>query len=331
MSKKSALILGIVKKNTNGVVFLFFVLFCLHLCGALHNPELEMNRLHKSRDCGIQNTFFRPVFLMHGLADNDRQFGWLNDHIVKYHPDTPVFQVPIFNDEWSYYQLEDQAHALFIYTEQTMRSNNLTGCYHLVGHSQGGLLARAMVSLHPKHCVCNLVSLAGVQMGQYGLPPEVSQYIPKWLASLAQWDAHILLYTPLAQRWFGVANFWRDPFFLGSYKRWNSFLPRINNEVEHPSRGAVWDGMNRLKNMVVFGSPDDGVVIPPQSTIFGFFDEHGDMKDVYDHYYFEEDLFALKTLYNSDRLHIFWVPDVYHTKWVRREDMFTQYIIHFLD
>lgn len=44
--------------------------------------------------------------------------------------------------------------------------------YHLIGHSQGGLLTRCLLEVWPRHRVRNYISLSGVQNGEYGSVPR---------------------------------------------------------------------------------------------------------------------------------------------------------------
>lgn len=47
-------------------------------------------------------------------------------------------------------------------------SRNHTGGIHLLGYSQGALLARTILQANPNHTVHTFISLSGPQAGQYG-------------------------------------------------------------------------------------------------------------------------------------------------------------------
>lgn len=82
------------------------------------------------------------------------------------HPDTEVYNVPRYAG-WS--SLESMWQQV---NEIGMDVMSIGAAFpegiNLVGYSQGGLIARAILQRYPDHNVKNFISLSSPQAGQYG-------------------------------------------------------------------------------------------------------------------------------------------------------------------
>lgn len=89
-------------------------------------------------------------------------------------------------------------------------------------------------------------------------------YYPK----LALEKAYELFYSRLGQL-TSVGNYWNDPHHQALHYRYNNFLPQLNNEAAD-FRPKYKRGITKLKNLVLIGGPDDGVIAPWQSRCVFF-------------------------------------------------------------
>lgn len=104
------------------------------------------------------------------------------------------------------------------------RPQDFSQGFHLVGHSLGALVARALLQ-SGRYRVRSFVSLAGVQNGLYG---HCDVYGGGRNASCAAVTA--AMYTHARQTTSAAANFWRDPH-RARYLSGNEYLPVLNNEA----------------------------------------------------------------------------------------------------
>jgi hypothetical protein len=72
----------------------------------------------------------------------------------------------------------------------------------------------------------------------------------------------------------------QDPYNLQSYLAYNPFLPDINNEL--PAKNTTYkDNLASLERLVLFKFSKDLIVVPRESSWFGFYDGQQlvDLKD----------------------------------------------------
>jgi hypothetical protein len=151
-------------------------------------------------------------------------------------------------------------------------------------------------------------SLSGPLGGQYGDPAGL--LIPAKYANVSSKEAYIPFYTRPVQDTLSVANYWRDSAHYNEYVLGNLFLPAVDNitrgcvcsiffiffftrffsfcfffphqkkKKKNLGRSCFFssaefptprDNFLRLKRLVLYGSPDDGVISPWQSAFFGVF------------------------------------------------------------
>lgn len=182
--------------------------------------------------------------------------------------------------------------------EQIQADNKLVDGFNLIGYSQGSLLARAFVQRYDFPRVHVLVSWAGPQAGQFGVP----QYEP-----LLKKMSHItssMWYTSALQSSFSFSNYWRDPTRLQLYQQQSSFLADINNERE--VRNASYAArMARLEHFVLVKSSKDEVIHPQMSSWFGFYRDNSttEVVPLRQTKLYTEDRIGLRSLDRAGRLH----------------------------
>ena len=101
-------------------------------------------------------------------------------------------KIASFREMWA--QLDDYETAVAALC-------NVSAPCHLVGHSQGALLARSLVqhATNLRGSIRSLVSLAGPQQGVFSVPNTSSFPIPPWMANVSSEIAYKLLWVPRAR------------------------------------------------------------------------------------------------------------------------------------
>ena len=198
--------------------------------------------------------------------------------------------------------------------------------YHLIGHSQGGLLTRSLIETWSEHNVKSYISIAGVQNGEYGIP-IVPDYDFEEMTVKTITD---LMYTDKMQKSFSIANLWRDVDFQ-NYLAKNTFLPYINNEIEGKQNSTYRNNFLKVEQMVFYGSRDDEVIDPWFSTIFSQYadNSYGEVLGMRNQTFYINDTFGLQTLDKRGNLTIMEVPKVSHASW-HNTTIFSKYVLPYL-
>ena len=185
-----------------------------------------------------------PVVFMHGLSGSEQDGRVLAYFIAQQHPGQPFYSLPVNDGDLSFKNLFEQVKDVqnTIQTLIDSHPDEFANGFHLVGHSQGGLLTRAVVEESDKFNIRNYVSLAGVQGGEYG---RCDYWGSGDCEALTEY-----LYSDAMRNTSSVAQFWRHP--NPEVYKGNVFLPVINNEVNPDPRRR--NNMLRLKHMYLFGS-----------------------------------------------------------------------------
>ena len=150
---------------------------------------------------------YTPVVFMHGINGGPEDFNTLIANLNKTHPGQELHALDVFSHAVSFLPIWDQVpHIATVLRSLTAGYDS----YHLVCHSQGGIVCRALVETMSDHKVSKFVSLAGVQQGVRGIPGSYAKYLPGWLQNVTDDDAYKVLYTDLGQS-ISFGNYWHDP------------------------------------------------------------------------------------------------------------------------
>ncbi|XP_076862156.1 lysosomal thioesterase PPT2 [Brachyhypopomus gauderio] len=255
---------------------------------------------------------YKPVIVVHGLFDSSADFADLNRFINQTHPGTNVSVIDLFDHSASleplWKQVEGFKEAIYPIIQNAADGVNLI-CY-----SQGGLICRGILSILPDHNVHSFISLSSPQAGQYGDTDYLKYLFPTFVKS----NIFRVCYTYLGQR-ISICNYWNDPHHKEMYVNSSDYLALLNNERSHPN-STVWkENFLRIKKLVLIGGPDDGVIMPWQSSHFGFYDVNETVVEMKYQDAFLRDSFGLKTLYARGDLEMCTVPGVPHIYWHSNE------------
>nr|XP_056718720.1 lysosomal thioesterase PPT2 [Euleptes europaea] len=266
---------------------------------------------------------YKPVIVIHGLFDSPSDFGDLLDFINETHPGTNVTVVDLFDRTESLKPLWMQVEG-FRQVIYPIMQNAVNGV-HLICYSQGGLICRAILSTMPDHNVDTFISLSSPQMGQYGDTKYLKWLFPQHMKS----NLYRLCYTQLGQD-FSICNYWNDPHHRDLYLNNSNFLALLNDEKLNPNATAWKKNLLRIRKLVLIGGPDDGVIMPWQSSLFAFYDDNETVKEMKSQLVYLEDTFGLKTLDARGDISFYTMPGVSHTYWHSNRTVYDKCISQWL-
>ncbi|CAJ0929756.1 unnamed protein product, partial [Mesorhabditis belari] len=247
-----------------------------------------------------------PVVVWHGMGDsccNPLSMGAVKKLIEETVPGIYVKNLMLGDNV-----VADMEHGFFANMndlvdeacQQIQKDPQLQGGYHAVGFSQGGLFVRALAQRCSNPPVKNLISIGGPHQGIFGLPYCIGDtVICDSIRHLLDWGAYI----GLVQNHVVQAQYWHDPLNESAYQKKNIFLSDVNNEV---TLNATYKAnLLRLKNFLLVLFSDDEMVVPKESTWFGYY-KPGTVSEVLPMNQtdlFLQDKIGIKKLYESNRLH----------------------------
>lgn len=278
---------------------------------------------------GVAVAAYRHVIFMHGLLAGEKEVIHFKEYLNKYHPGTNVTFIDDFKYLDSFQPLWNQVQKIRIRMHDIMLEH--PEGVHLVCFSQGGLICRGVIETLPMHNVINFISLGSPQAGQFGtteylaqiLPPSTTKYLYK------------LFYTEQGQKEFSIANYWNDPIQQNLYFNYSDFLAVINNQSTGNRSQSFSPEFKtnfiKLKNLILVGGADDGVITPWQSSQFESFDENEKVIKMTKQQFYKEDWFGLRTLDERSSLHLCSLDGIHHTHWHRNLTVFLKCIEPWLD
>jgi len=139
------------------------------------------------------------------------------------------------------------------------------------------------------------------------------------------------VYTPNMQASESFANYWHDAVNYTRYVDNALWLSTLNSEASNPN-SAAWKKNFLAANATVFNiSPQDGEILPWESSVFGFWDSNVNSTiDITDQPIYIHDTFGLQTAAKRGSLILNIVPNALHVDWLRQIALFDNYILPYL-
>jgi palmitoyl-protein thioesterase len=187
-----------------------------------------------------------PVVLVHGILSSAEELvsakQWFAENL-----DIEIFSIEIGDGRVDSITkpMREQLDALTysINSFQRLREEQ----FHLIGFSQGGLLARAFAENSREKRVKTLMTFGTPHMGVF-------------------FYSDTKIYSEKAQSQLSFAGYWKDPFNYDLYLHNCSFLPYFNGEIT--TDVSLY---NKVTTFVMVWSPLDEVIRPWQSGRYEFY------------------------------------------------------------
>lgn len=179
--------------------------------------------------------------------------------------------------------------------------------YNVVAQSQGALIGRGLVELcDDAPPVINFISMGGPQAGVASFPTCLPEDL------LCNDFANLLksgVYTDYVQATSAPSGYTKFPNDIDAYLAKCSFLPFLNNEL--PLKNSTYtQRLTSLKNLVLIMFEEDTIIVPKESSWFGFFPENyeGPVQLPWMTKLYTEDWIGLRELDETGRLKFISVP-----------------------
>ncbi|KAL4218708.1 holo-[acyl-carrier-protein] synthase [Mactra antiquata] len=265
---------------------------------------------------------YKPVIFMHGIFSDGKSGEKLLGWIKEAHPGTETLSIAMYEHLDSLKNMNEQVHDVGIQMMNFMKKH--PEGINIICYSQGGLVCRGVLE-QLEHNVHTFISLSVPQAGQFGDTDFVKYVFPQFLRD----NVYRIAYTKEGQE-ISVGNYWNDPHHQDLYRNASQFLAVINNDTYNARSEEYRNNFLRLKQLVMIGGPNDGVITPWQSSHFGFYDKKLNIVEMKDQAWYKEDRFGLQTLDKRGALVTRVVPHVFHFDWHSNKTICDIYILPFL-
>eukprot|EP00051_Salpingoeca_urceolata_P003371 m.57294 g.57294 ORF g.57294 m.57294 type:complete len:316 (-) comp12721_c0_seq2:124-1071(-) len=287
---------------------------------------------------------YKPLFLLHGLNDNEGEWKDYARWVQARHPGTQMHPIPLFDDDKSLVAAWVQAKTIgeYIRNVTKLHPSNFTQGYHLVCHSQGGILCRSVIESMNDHNVSTFISLAGPQMGEYGEYGPLQELYPDVVVP----NLWRVLYTWTVQDILSVADYWHDtsPEAHDAFLKFNRYLPVMNGQAPGPGPHDLIrfkTNFMRVKRAVFFGSDGDTEIMPWQSSVFGSVRSNlthdaecikaqAPVRCVLpreEHVLWVNDTIGLRQMHQEGRAVFITPSNITHMQWTHDENVFVQHVL----
>ncbi|CAN8245735.1 unnamed protein product [Cochlearia groenlandica] len=236
-----------------------------------------------------------PFIVLHGIGgacSSDKELNFTD--LLTNLSGSPGFCLEVGNgvgDSW-FMPLMKQAE---IACENVKQMKVLSQGYNIVGRSQGNLVARGLIEF----CdggppVYNYISLAGPHAGISSVPLCGSGLLCEIADDLLKSD----IYSDFIQDHLAPSGYFKIPTAMTTYLESAKYLPKLNNEIPEQRNSTYKDRFASLHNLVLVVFQDDKVIVPKDSSWFGFYPD-GELEPLLSAQQtklYTEDWIGLKTL-----------------------------------
>ncbi|CAB3399103.1 unnamed protein product [Caenorhabditis bovis] len=247
-----------------------------------------------------------PVVLWHGMGDfccNPLSMGSVKKLLEQEIPGVYVHSLQLgssYSKDIEHGFFANVNELVYMACVKIQNDRNLKYGYNAIGFSQGGQFMRAVAQRCPNPPMKNLISIGGQQQGVFGMPYCIGDNV---MCNIMRKMIDFGAYTSFVQKKVVQAQYWHDPINEDQYKNRSTFLADINNE--NKIKSEYKKNLLQIKNLVLVKFSDDHMVVPRESSWFGFY-KTGDIDTILslnETDLYKEDRIGIRKLYESGRLH----------------------------
>jgi len=218
----------------------------------------------------------RPTLLWHGMGDTccySFSMGAVKNSIEQAIPGVYVYSIMIGSnmvEDEAYGFLGEVSNEVSEVCTQLKSDPQLQNGFNAVGFSQGGQFLRAYVERCNDPPVYNLITMGGQHQGVADIPECTS--VNSTICSIVEDLLALGAYNSLVQELVVQAQYFHDPLEPTEYLTYNAFLPDINSDIN--INPTYKDNLIHLNNLVLVMFSEDTVVVPKESSWFGFYEDN---------------------------------------------------------
>jgi len=296
----------------------------------------------------------KTILFLHGVGGHADEYDDIMHYLkMKYGDGAPLLHsIDLCEGSCSIFtNMIQQRDDMTTYLRSHIEDFKLSNGYHWIAHSQGSVLARAVIQnldlpvdetdqqhyndssdsqsvLRPPD---TFVSMAGPQMGQWGNCSMSRTDIPeKILKTMTRSLGWVVFYNELAQHELSIASYWHDPNHRSRMIEEATLLPILNGYVASSNNDDAMTKAKlnflRIRKAVFVGSAHDDCINPPLSSVFQFLDGDENPVAFNDTMEYQNDTFGLKTMMEQGRLFVQDYPGIHHLDW-RTPAVFEKYVL----
>ncbi|XP_066976539.1 palmitoyl-protein thioesterase 1-like [Macrobrachium rosenbergii] len=213
-----------------------------------------------------------PLVMWHGMGDYGTSYfsmGHIKRLVKKNVPDIYVKSVVVganFMEDIVHGFIGNVNNQVEQICQEIAADPELQDGYHAVGFSQGAQFLRAVAERCPTPAMKNLISIGGQHQGVFGLPNcDPGNLICEEIRRILDLEA----YAEWVQDEIVQAQYWHDPLHEEVHRNKSRFIALINNDQTLMEEQR--ENLKKLENFVMVKFLNDTMVVPNESSWFGFY------------------------------------------------------------